>query len=340
MKSFLVRYRLPIFHFTFWTLLIAYRVFDFSQYLSVEQTMIFFGIPTLFSILISYLHYFLLLPYIYGQRKLTKYFSGLIITLVVFLVLRFLSDHWLLEPPVSDQTYYQSIHLARVLSVLSGYVSFMILTVMIKIGVDWYDLENKRKQLENEKLHAELNYLKSQINPHFLFNTLHNLNYLALSKDDKASDVIIRLSNMMRYMIYDTNKEEVSVADELRYMKDYIELEKIRLNQSFELTFDVGDNLDSCTIAPLLLFTCLENAFKHGVSDKQESWVTVRLRNENGSIDYRVSNSKVKKQSLIEPSGFGLENLSKRLRLHYPESHELHMEETEEQYSIHLKISK
>ncbi|MEO9484880.1 MAG: histidine kinase [Ekhidna sp.] len=339
MKALFTRYRLLFFHLIFWTVLISYRLFDFTQYLSIQQALIFFGIPTALNMCISYVHYFFILPYIYGQKKVRRYFVLLTFTLIAFLYLRFLSDHLFVVHLVPEQAYYKSIHLARVLSVLWGYLSFTVLTVMIKLAVDWYELENKRKQLENEKLSAELKYLKSQINPHFLFNTLHNLNYLALSKDATASDVIIRLSNMMRYMIYDTNKEEVLIKEEIQYMKDYIELEKIRLNQSFTLTFEVGENVGDCKIAPLLLFTCLENAFKHGVSDKQKSWVTVRLRREEETFHYWVSNSKIAQPSTNEPSGFGLHNLRKRLTLHYPMSHELQVEETDNQYSIHLKIT-
>jgi len=339
MKSFFSKYRLLFLHLTFWVVFIAYRLFDFTQYLTLNQALIYFGVPMVFNILISYFHYFLLLPYLFEKRQLLKYVVLLCLTLAVFLFLRFLADEYFLAPATPDPAYYESVHLARVVSVLWGFLSFIVITVMIKLAVNWFDLENRRKQLENEKLTAELNYLKAQINPHFLFNTLHNLNYLALSKDEAASSVIIKLSNIMRFMIYDANTREVAIAKEVQYMQDYIELERIRLNNPFSLSFNVSEQCKELRIAPLLLFTCLENAFKHGVSDKQhDCWISVVLWTEGRELHYKVGNSKIRKRSIQNTSGFGLENLKKRLELHYPSRHRMEIKETENRFQIHLII--
>lgn len=339
MSSFISKYRLLFLHLSFWLVFISYRLFDYTRYLSLEQALVFFGIPMAFNILISYLHYFLLLPLLFEKKQLAKYLLFLGLSLAGFMFLRFQADHYFLVPVTPDPTYYESIHFARILSVLWGFLSFIVLTVMIKLAVDWFDLENKRKQLENEKLHAELNYLKAQINPHFLFNTLHNLNYLALNKDEATSSVIIRLSNIMRYMIYDANTEAVRVEQEVQYMKDYIELERIRLNQPFDLSLSISEDSKSLKIAPLLLFTCLENAFKHGVSDRQAGcWISVELWKKGRQLHFIVGNSKVVRPPSGPTSGFGLKNLKKRLALHYPYRHEVNIKETEEEFEIHLII--
>ncbi len=340
MRSFFSTYRLLILHLSFWLVFISYRLFDYTRYLSMDMALVYFGVPTLLNILISYLHYFFLLPILFEKKQWVKYSLLLIITLTLFLFLRFWADEYFLLPITPDPSYYETVHLARVISVLWGFVSFIVFTVMIKLAVNWFDLENRRKQLENEKLHAELNYLKSQINPHFLFNTLHNLNYLALNKDDSTSSVIIRLSNIMRYMIYDANEETVSIEQEVQYMKDYIELERIRLNQPFELNMNISDDCKPLKIAPLLLFTCLENAFKHGVSDRQSGcWISVELWREGSKLHYRVRNSKVVQPRSSQASGFGLDNLKKRLALHYPNKHEVEVKESEEEFEIHLIIN-
>ncbi len=219
-------------------------------------------------------------------------------------------------------------------------MTFLVFTGMIKFTVDWFRVENEKKQLENEKLTAELNYLKSQINPHFLFNTLHNLNYLVQKGKDQASEVIIRLSNIMRYMIYDANHHSVSIHKEVKYMKDYINLERIRLNKPFELSFHEEVDNDKVEIAPLILIPFLENAFKHGVSDREDNCrVSVELKYQASMLNYRVANTKLNLPHRKEKSGFGLGNLKKRLTLHYPNKHTLLTNEVDEEYIIELSIN-
>lgn len=290
--------------------------------------------------LASYIHYFFVLPYLIRTREYLKYFIFLTITLAAIMVLRFIADDYFMAPFSQDQEYYASIHFPRVLSVLWGFMTFIIFTGMIKFTSDWFRIENEKKQLENEKLTAELNYLKAQINPHFLFNTLHNLNFLVQGKRKEAPQIIIRLSNIMRYMIYDANHALVPITKEIQYMQDYIELERIRLNKPFDITFITSGDYEQTQIAPLILFTFLENAFKHGVSDTTKNcWINVELLQEGNTLTYAVSNSNIKTKSSTKRSGFGLDNLRKRLNLHYPEKHELLISESERSYDIVLILT-
>lgn len=300
----------------------------------------FLGVPLIFNFLASYIHYFFILPFLIEKREHLKYFLFLSVSLVVIMFLRFIADDYYMAPLSRDEEYYASIHFPRVLSVLWGFMTFIIFTGMIKFTSDWFRIENEKKQLENEKLTAELNYLKAQINPHFLFNTLHNLNYLVQGKRDEAPQIIIRLSNIMRYMIYDANQALVPIAKEIQYMKDYIELERIRLNNPFDISFDTSGEYEQTQIAPLILIPFLENAFKHGVSDRVENcWIKVNLNQKNDTLTYHVSNSNLKQKASSEKSGFGLTNLRKRLSLHYPEKHQLLITESEETFDIKLILT-
>jgi two-component system sensor histidine kinase AlgZ len=189
-------------------------------------------------------------------------------------------------------------------------------------------------------LTAELNYLKSQINPHFLFNTLHNLNSLVYAGAKNANEVIIKLSNIMRYMIYESGKERVALSSEIEYMNDYIHLESIRLNNSFKLDFTITGPVEKINIAPLMLITFLENAFKHGVSDQEpDCWIDVKLSVDSRQLTYRVSNKKIRnvKQNKLK-SGFGLDNVKKRLELSYPDKYALVVDDREDTYSINLTL--
>tara|TARA_R110000868_G_scaffold306734_4_gene568158 strand:- start:27635 stop:28417 length:783 start_codon:yes stop_codon:yes gene_type:complete len=256
------------------------------------------------------------------------------------MALRFIADSYFMMPLSQDQEYYSTIHFPRVISVLWGFMTFIIFTGMIKFTSDWFRIENEKKQLENEKLNAELNYLKAQINPHFLFNTLHNLNYLVQSKKEEASKTIIRLSNIMRYMIYEAKKNLVSIKKEIQYMEDYIELECIRLNNPLDITFNTNGNNENTQIAPLILLTFLENAFKHGVNDSAPNcWISVDLFLDGENLIYSVGNSIIDTRSNTEKSGFGLKNVKKRLELHYPENHELLITKFEHRFDIKLTIN-
>jgi LytS/YehU family sensor histidine kinase len=340
-KGLLFRNKVFFLHLTFWVLYLTYRFYDIQAYLGYRRALIYLSLPLVFTLVSSYIHYFFILPELIRNKKPWPYLFKLAVLLMPVITLRILAENQFFEQLMPNENYYKTLTLARLISTVWDTLGFLIFTGMIRFTLDWFDLENKKRSLENEKLVAELNYLKAQINPHFLFNTLHNLNYLVYSKSERATDVIIRLSNIMRYMIYDANKEKVQLQKEIAYMNDYIHLESIRLNQAFEINFDVKGNTDQLEIAPLVMLTFLENAFKHGVSDQEEScWIRVKLQVDDHFIRYEVTNRKLK---VISPqslkSGFGLGNVKKRLQLSYPDKHILELSEEGDVYRVFLTLS-
>jgi sensor histidine kinase YesM len=338
MKSLLQRNRIFLLHLSFWVLYFSYRFYDIQEYLGYSRAFSYLGITVLFNVVASYLHYFFILPDLFKDKKPIQYLAKVVLLLGVIVFLRIITENEIFTQLMQNEIYYKTIRLTRVVSTVWDTMTFLIFTGMIRFTLDWFNLENKKKQLENEKLVAELNYLKAQINPHFLFNTLHNLNYLVYAKSDKATDVIIRLSNIMRYMIYDANKDKVPVQKEIAYMNDYIHLESIRLNQAFNLTFDIDGKSEPVEIAPLVMLTFLENAFKHGVSDQETNcWIRVKLSISKEEIKYAVSN-RILKSKRNEKSGFGLENVRKRLQLSYPEKHNLSIATVDDVYSVDLTL--
>jgi LytS/YehU family sensor histidine kinase len=300
----------------------------------------YLSVPLVFNVIASYLHYFFILPDLIRDKKAGPYVAKLLLLLAFILTARILTENQIFAQIATNEAYYKTLKPMRVISTIWDTLTFLIFTGMIRFTLDWFDLENKKKQLENEKLVAELNYLKAQINPHFLFNTLHNLNYLVYSGSKNATEVIIKLSNIMRYMIYDANKEKVALKKEIAYMNDYIHLESIRLNQKFHLDFMVNGAVDQIEIAPLVMLTFLENAFKHGVSDQEENcWIKVDLRTSEKTIEYEVSNKKLKIPPIRNlKSGFGLENVKKRLELSYPGKYVLNIQGDDSVYKVHLTL--
>jgi LytS/YehU family sensor histidine kinase len=339
-KHFVSRNKVLLLHVSFWVLYISYRFYDIQAYLGYRRALIYLSIPLAFNLTASYIHYFLIVPDWLKNKKPLAYTAKLLLLIIPLILARLLLENQIFANLIANENYYKTFTMARIISTAWDTMTFLIFTGMIRFTLDWFELENKKKLLENEKLIAELNYLKAQINPHFLFNTLHNLNYLVYSGSARATEVIIRLSNIMRYMIYDANKEKVLLKKEIAYMRDYIHLESIRLNQQFTINFDCQGENDSVEIAPLIMLTFLENAFKHGVSDQQpDCRIDVKVDVQGDTICYAVSNKKIKNPG-NKPlrSGFGLNNVIKRLQLSYPEKYTLDIRDESDYYKVSLTL--
>ncbi|MDQ3392796.1 MAG: histidine kinase, partial [Bacteroidota bacterium] len=228
-----------------------------------------------------------------------------------------------------------------IIQIIAVTLFIVVFVAMLRFSLDWFELEAKKKEIENEKLSAELNFLKAQINPHFLFNTLNNLYYLAYTKSENTTEVIAKLSQMMRYMIYDCNHPKVQLSKEIEYMENYISLERLRLNNEIPIDFKVEGNTENLLIAPLIFITFLENAFKHGVSNNQAgAWVKIKINVNGRECLYVVENSKIaiETSGKEENSGIGLANVNRRLELTYPDRYELEVKNESDKYVVQLKL--
>ncbi len=217
------------------------------------------------------------------------------------------------------------------------FIFFLPILVLFLIWIfeQWKWLQN----LKAEKSKTELSLLKSQINPHFFFNTLNNLYALTIKNSKQAPDVILKLSDMMRYTIYEGEKETVKLGDEIDYLNNYIELHKIRYKKTVDISFK--HNIDtSISIAPLLYIILLENAFKHGIENLTENaFIHINLYEDDDFIHFNIENNFDPKE-ISEDKGIGLSNLKRRLALIYPKKHELISYQENNIYRTTLKISK
>ncbi|GJM31245.1 MAG: hypothetical protein DHS20C18_02460 [Saprospiraceae bacterium] len=197
----------------------------------------------------------------------------------------------------------------------------------------------REKQLTEEKLQSELNYLRAQTNPHFLFNTLNNIYALARKKSDQTAEVVIRLSKILRFMLYECSAPSIPIQRELKVIQDYIELEKLRYNQ--RITIELKTELDdeNQAIAPLLLLPFVENAFKHGLSESRFSaGVAIFLQLKQGNLHFRVKNS-IEDRPKPEEQGIGLSNVKRQLALLYPDAHSLRIIAQPDSFEVELMIS-
>lgn len=208
-------------------------------------------------------------------------------------------------------------------------VTFVSLTLKIS---------NRWKQAEQEKLNAELSYLKAQINPHFLFNTLNSIYSLAIQKSDVTPSAIVKLSAMMRYVVSESNRDFVPLEKELSYIRNYVELQQLRFGEAVQLLFFVHGNTGSSKIAPLVLIPFVENAFKHGINAEESSCIRISIDIDNNELRLEVFNNKVFVRREEEKSGLGIENTRGRLQLLYPNRYSLVITDTEESFSVLLTI--
>lgn len=188
---------------------------------------------------------------------------------------------------------------------------------------------------------AELKFLKAQLHPHFLFNTLNNLYALTLEKSNKAANVVLKLSELLDYVLYECNAELVSLEKEIKQIDNYIELEKLRFGIRLDVKFTCDGFLSNMMVPPMLLMTLVENSFKHGVSKSiSKSWIQIELQEQYNSITFIVKNSKHKLNSSkpFTSGGVGLRNLENRLKLIYKEHYEFNIEERKDTFAVELII--
>ena len=342
MLPFLRRYRVLLLHLSFWGVYFTFYFYQLGREYGWRPALVLAGGPLLSNALLAYFNYFFLLPRWLAHHRLGRYLLefgaafGLVVGLKIVVGRTFL---WAVLPPV--YRYSAGFALATALGTL-----FVVLFVaMLRFAVGWFALEARAKDLENAQLATELQLLKAQINPHFLFNTLNNLYYLAYTQSPNTPEVVAQLAQMMRYLLEESNRPVVPLSQEINYLRSYLSLEQLRLNHPVPITLLVEGEPAGVVIAPLLLMTLLENAFKHGVRNHDPTaWVRAQLRLTPGTCEYTVSNGRPPHASSggttpATPCGTGLLNLRRRLALGYPGRHTLRLDETPDQYRAHLTLT-
>ena len=199
--------------------------------------------------------------------------------------------------------------------------------------------KEKEKNLIRDKLETELKFLRNQTNPHFLFNTLNNIYALARKKSDETADVVMKLSKLLRFMLYESKNEQIKISDEIKILDDYIELERIRYNERLTVSFLREVDNENEQIAPLLLIPFVENAFKHGASESRfESFIHLDMKLQNGILEFYIENTKEQNGKKLNNENIGLTNVRRQLELLYKE-HEVSVERDSTVFKVFLKIN-
>lgn len=284
------------------------------------------------------LNYFIFPRYVLKGRIASAVIGILIALLIALLYLRLIDIYLLHYSTYGDQwTLWIRHSMARAIVAL---FSVGWIAVTIKLVKRWYGEKEVQQKLEKEKLLVELQLLKSQLHPHFLFNTLNSLYSLTLEGSMQAPQTVLKLSDLLRYILYECNSAQVSLAKEVESITNYIELEKTRFAERLDLSISFTGDIDSKTIAPLLLLPFVENSIKHGISEQLEkSWIHLQLHVEEDTLTFRLINSQENPQSSDHQThGLGLQNVQRRLNLLYPGQHTLKLTSEEDTYQVTLTI--
>ena len=326
-----------ILHAIIWIAIVLFFMYNNGRIAySTIVIFVYFGV---INILLFYINYLIILPTFLNRKKyLWVALSILLLVMVTAFIKcglayyfydivikregsKFIMDFWL---------YYSS----------AAFVScfFILLSTVLKFIQDWFLNEKVKSNLENENLIAELAFLKSQINPHFLFNSLNNIYSLAYQKSEKTPEAILKLSEIMRYMLYESNEDKVALSNEIRYLENYIELQKLRFKDNIYIKFEINGDPLGLMITPLVLISFVENAFKHGIATDSENPISILLNLSDGKLLFHVSNIKSAMNKDIT-GGIGLQNVQRRLSLIYKDRYCLQIDDNNDIYTCELYLN-
>jgi LytS/YehU family sensor histidine kinase len=245
------------------------------------------------------------------------------------------------NPRMEGRSFFNPFRRMRLIYSFTQTLAIFFLSTAFKTSQLALKREKEASELKSENLNSELKFLRSQINPHFLFNALNNIYSLSVLKSEKTPDNILKLSDMLRYIIYDCNADKVALEKELNYINNYIDLQKLKDDSITGIELDIEDTDPNCRIAPMILIPFIENAFKHSkIEDVQSGYIRIKIENTENQLLFNISNSLPKAQYTKDKvGGVGLENVRRRLQLIYPDQHQLSITQTEDSFTVKLIIS-
>ncbi|MBB6128329.1 sensor histidine kinase [Mucilaginibacter lappiensis] len=285
-----------------------------------------YGPKFVFQGIIFYGNYLYLIPAALARLKIGRYIALNIVLVVVFAVV--LSGTRYLHAASGQFSFLQSVWINSL-----NMTWFLVLSILIRFSTDWFRQKQLEKEKENQQLKTELDFLKAQVNPHFFFNSLNNLYALALKQAPETPETILKISGIMRYMLYETDVAQVPLRQEVDMINTYISLQQLKTKSGHFAPIDVTGEMDAIQIEPLLLLPLIENVFKHGTIP-----LHIGLKVNHDSIQLTTSNQ-IRKEAKATPGGIGLSNLKRRLSLLYPDAHRLELRENDGTFTATLILN-
>ena len=322
-------------HIIFWICYFLLNGASYARFVGLpdiyEKTLITGGIH----MSIVYINQLVLLRRYFFKRKFTIYlllatplFWG-----TIFLLLLVMNNWFTGNGRVADIFILENIFTATVTTFIT-----LALPALLTFLQEWYKQQKKNRELAYNQLQAEHKMLRMQVNPHFLFNALNNIYSLAYKKDDATAPAILKLGELMRYLLYDSEAKRVPLQTEVDYIKNYIGLQELKYTDTDKIRFHT-ENISPVLIDPLLFIPFVENAFKHGNLAEEDAFLDIRITLKDYALEFKVSNSfNPEDQVKDEAGGVGIENVRNRLKAYYPDKHHLEIKNDGHIYTVHLQI--
>jgi hypothetical protein len=301
----------------------------------------------IFQAIAVYFNLYFLIPRYLEKGRYGLYLSYLVLTIFITASLIVSGYYWTayLKQTTLQELYGQSNFSHYFLRLtLPSTLTSMMLAMSIKLAKKWIQAKRKEQLLEKEKLETELKFLRSQFNPHFLFNTINSIFVLIHKNQNMASEALAKFSDLLRYQLYECNEQEIPLRQEITYLENYIELEKLRQDsKSLKLSIDLDQHhAQDLTIAPFVLMPFVENAFKHiSMHTNQPNWIRMKLSFDQGQLQFIIANSVSShriSREVIRHAGIGLKNVQRRLNLIYPAEHDLIIKHDDDQFYVKLNL--
>ncbi len=334
-------------HVVFWLVYLAFFSLLYGSYIDDYYNAFMVELAEMpFKMGLVYFNMYYLMPkYLLTKKYLEFVVYLLLLMMVITALMQYLLLPFLIHPMFCPTTCKEdNLTLFRFVKNIVNINYVVMITAVIYLLKNWYRHQQAAQSLTQDKLEAELKFLKAQIHPHFLFNTLNSLYSLTLKKSDKAPEVVLKLSELMDYMLYDAAAATVPLEKELNYMRNYIELERVRYANRVDITFTESGSIMGKHIAPMMLLPFIENAFKHGVStETNNAWVRIDVKVQDDELTLLVENSKCGERASNSnrdfASGIGLKNVRRRLELLYENRYTLEIEDEAESYAVCLQLN-
>ena len=330
-------------HLAFWVL--SFFVFLYLFKTGAKPEKIDYVYTILFQLTLLpavYINIELLLPTLGNRKRILFYLLSLITIIILFAWINYnFFDNW--SAKVFPDYFFISYFTFR--EIVLFFIVYIIITMLLKLSKSWFLVSWLQKELlekEKQKTVVELKALKAQINPHFFFNTLNSIYSMALDKDDRLPGTVLQLSDLMRYFLYVSRDNFILLEKDLTVVKEYIALQKLRSNPQLDIETKISGEISDHQIAPLLLITFLENAFKHGAKGSSgNTFIKLDIKVEKNKLNFTLENNKgiIDKVNTGDHNGLGLENVKRQLELLYPGKHLLNIKDEQDRFVVALQLS-
>lgn len=325
-----------LFSILFWNIYCLTIAVFYSSYTSFAKSLHFSVILVVFQALLTYANLFFLIQVFLKRKQIFLYIFSVVLLIGILTIVRFqipvlLGDEGRRLIGLRSRIVFFEFHLIIAYSLSTAYYFI----------TEWFKNLQIKAEMKFQQVESELKYLKNQVNPHFLFNTLNNIYTLCYLKDDKAAPSVLKLSEMMRYMLHESNTPEIELDREINFIRNYLELQQLKREETMKIVFKVNGVKGRHKIAPLILIAFFENSFKHGdIETNPQGWVIAELNvDEKNEMRLVISNSKRQKTSTYEArKPVGLENVKLRLSMLYGNRYQLKLSDEENRYDVQLNL--